>query len=140
MLTLELLEGEQVADLELQAFTLDERRHLAYLITEAWMTMIFRHGFFHADPHPANILVIGGEQIGLVDFGQAGKLSDDDMSKLTALFIDAAEENVDALARRLGDLGVRYDRSREAGADRGRSASSTTSTTARGSPRSIRCR
>jgi ubiquinone biosynthesis protein len=36
------------------------------------------------------------------------------MSKLTALFIDAAEENVDALARRLGDLGVRYDRSREA--------------------------
>ena len=30
--------------------------HIAYLITEAWMTMIFRHGFFHADPHPANIL------------------------------------------------------------------------------------
>ena len=114
MLTLELLEGEQVADLELQAFTMDERRHLAYLITEAWMTMIFRHGFFHADPHPANILLIGGEQIGLVDFGLAGKLSDDDMSKLTALFIDAAEENVDALAKRLGDLGVRYDRSREA--------------------------
>jgi ubiquinone biosynthesis protein len=113
VLTLELLEGEQVADLELQAFTMDERRHLAYLITEAWMTMIFRHGFFHADPHPANILLIGGDQIGLVDFGLAGKLSDDDMSKLTALFIDAAEENVDALAKRLGDLGVRYDRSRE---------------------------
>jgi ubiquinone biosynthesis protein len=114
VLTLELLDGEQVADLELQAFTMDERRHLAYLITEAWMTMIFRHGFFHADPHPANILLIGGDQIGLVDFGLAGKLSDDDMSKLTALFIDAAEENVDALAKRLGDLGVRYDRSREA--------------------------
>ena len=114
VLTLELLEGEQVADLDLQAFTMDERRHLAYLITEAWMTMIFRHGFFHADPHPANILLIGSEQIGLVDFGLAGKLSDDDMSKLTALFIDAAEENVDALAKRLGDLGVRYDRSREA--------------------------
>jgi ubiquinone biosynthesis protein len=113
VLTLELLEGEQVADLELEAFTMDERRHLAYLITEAWMTMIFRHGFFHADPHPANILLIGGDQIGLVDFGLAGNLSDDDMSKLTALFIDAAEENVDALAKRLGDLGVRYDRSRE---------------------------
>jgi ubiquinone biosynthesis protein len=113
VLTLELLDGEQVADLELQAFTMDERRHLAYLITEAWMTMIFRHGFFHADPHPANILLIGSDQIGLVDFGLAGKLSDDDMSKLTALFIDAAEENVDALAKRLGDLGVRYDRSRE---------------------------
>jgi ubiquinone biosynthesis protein len=114
VLTLELLEGPQLADLPHDAYTLDARRRLAYLMTEAWMTMIFRHGFFHGDPHPANILVLGGEEIGLVDFGQAGKLSDDDMSKLTALFIDAAEENVDALARRLGDLGVRYDRSREA--------------------------
>jgi ubiquinone biosynthesis protein len=58
--------------------------------------------------------VLGADQVGLVDFGQAGKLSDDDMSKLTALFIDAAEENVDSLAKRLGDLGVRYDRAREA--------------------------
>jgi len=114
VLTLELLEGFQLADLPHDAYTLDERRRLAYLMAEAWMTMIFRHGFFHGDPHPANILVLGGEEIGLVDFGQAGKLSDDDMSKLTALFIDAAEENVDALARQLGDLGVRYDRAREA--------------------------
>jgi ubiquinone biosynthesis protein len=114
VLTLELLEGPQLADLPLDAYTLDERRRLAYLMTEAWMTMIFRHGFFHGDPHPANILVLGSDQLGLVDFGQAGKLSDDDMSKLTALFIDAAEENVDGLARRLGDLGVRYERAREA--------------------------
>jgi ubiquinone biosynthesis protein len=114
VLTLELLEGPQLADLPLDAYTLDERRRLAYLMTEAWMTMIFRHGFFHGDPHPANILVLGSDQLGLVDFGQAGKLSDDDMSKLTALFIDAAEENVDGLAKRLGDLGVRYERAREA--------------------------
>jgi ubiquinone biosynthesis protein len=113
VLTLELLDGPQLADVELEGYTLDERRRLAYLMTEAWMTMIFRHGFFHGDPHPANILVLGPERIGLVDFGQAGKLSDDDMSKLTGLFIDAAEENVDSLAKRLADLGVRYDRARE---------------------------
>ena len=39
--------------------TIEERRRLAYLMTETWMTMIFRHGFFHGDPHPANILVLG---------------------------------------------------------------------------------
>jgi ubiquinone biosynthesis protein len=114
VLTLELLNGPQLVDLEVEGYTADERRRLATLMTEAWMTMIFRHGFFHADPHPANILVLGPEQIGLVDFGQAGKLSEDDMSKLTALFIDAASEIVDGLAKRLGDLGVRYERSREA--------------------------
>ena len=53
------------------------------------------------------------DRIGLVDFGLAGTLTDDDMSKLTRLFIDAANENVDALPRRLAELGVRYDRERE---------------------------
>jgi ubiquinone biosynthesis protein len=114
VLTLEMLQGTQLADLELEAHTLEERNRLATLLTETWMTMIFRHGFFHGDPHPANILVMGPEQIGLVDFGQTGKLSDDDISKMTALFIDAASENVDVLAKRLGDLGVRYERAREA--------------------------
>ena len=114
VLTLEMLQGAQLADVELDDYTLEERHRLATLLTETWMTMIFRNGFFHGDPHPANILVIGPDQIGLVDFGQTGKLSDDDISKMTALFIDAASENVDVLAKRLGDLGVRYERSREA--------------------------
>jgi ubiquinone biosynthesis protein len=114
VLTLEWLDGTQVVDLDPQTWSVEDRRDLAYLMTETWMTMIFRHGFFHGDPHPANILVLGrADQIGLVDFGAVGKLSDDDMSKLTRLFIDAAAENVDALPRRLADLGVRYPKERE---------------------------
>src|SRR5205809_1448661 len=90
VLTLELLEGIQLADLPQDAWTMEERRRLAYLMAETWMTMIFRHGFFHGDPHPANIFVLDeGNLIGLVDFGQVGKLSDDDLAKLTRLFIDA---------------------------------------------------
>jgi ubiquinone biosynthesis protein len=114
VLTLEWLDGIQVADLDSNQWSLEDRRNVAYMMTETWMTMIFRHGFFHGDPHPANILVLGrGEQIGLVDFGAVGKLTDDDMSKLTRLFIDAASENVDALPKRLVDLGVRYPKERE---------------------------
>jgi len=113
VLTLERLDGVQLADVDVENWPLDQRRRLAYLVTETWMTMIFRHGFFHGDPHPANILVLSPERIGLVDFGLTGKLSDDDMSKLTRLFIDAASENVDMLPRRLADLGVRYPKERE---------------------------
>jgi ubiquinone biosynthesis protein len=114
VLTLELLEGVQLRDLPQEVWTLEERRRLAYLMTDTWMTMIFRHGFFHADPHPANIFVLqDGDVIGLVDFGQTGALSDDDMSKLTRLFIDAANEQVEQLPRRLYELGVRYPRERE---------------------------
>jgi ubiquinone biosynthesis protein len=113
VLTLEFLDGVQLVDLDFQTTSLDERRELAVRMTETWMEMIFRHGFFHGDPHPANILVLPGARIGLVDFGLAGRLTDDDMSKLTRLFIDAATENVDALPRRLADLGVRYPKERE---------------------------
>jgi ubiquinone biosynthesis protein len=54
------------------------------------------------------------EQVGLVDFGMAGQLSDDDMSKLTGLFIDVVNERIDALPRRLAALGVRYPKEQEA--------------------------
>jgi ubiquinone biosynthesis protein len=115
VLTLEFLDGTKIADLQSGELSDDECRRLAYSMAEAWMTMVFRHGIFHGDPHPANILMLGHpERIGLVDFGQAGRLTDDDMSKLTALFIDAAAENVDALPKRLADLGVRYEKTREA--------------------------
>jgi ubiquinone biosynthesis protein len=113
VLTLEYLEGVQLADIDVEHWTLDQRRHLAYLVTETWMTMIFRHGFFHGDPHPANILVLSPDRIGLVDFGLTGKLTDDDMTKLTRLFIDAAAENIEVLPKRLADLGVRYPKERE---------------------------
>ena len=114
MLALELLEGTQLADIDVASLSAAERRDLAYRAAEIWMTMIFRHGFFHGDPHPANVFVLGdGGVIGLVDFGQVGKLTDDDMSKLTRLFIDAANEQIEQLPRRLAELGVRYPKERE---------------------------
>ena len=109
VLTLELLEGVHLRDLDLGRYTIEERKRLAYLIAEAWMHMIFRNGFFHADPHPSNIMVLEQtEHIGLIDFGMVGKLTDEDMSKLTGLFIDVVNERIEALPRRLAALGVRY--------------------------------
>jgi len=114
VLTLEWLEGTQLADVDRLPLSIEERRDLAYQIAETWMAMIFRHGFFHGDPHPANILILEeAGTIGLVDFGAVGKLTDDDMTKLTRIFIDAAAENVDVLPKRLADLGVRYPKERE---------------------------
>jgi ubiquinone biosynthesis protein len=113
VLTLEYLHGTQIRDIDVASRSPEERRELAYRMTDAWMTMIFRHGFFHGDPHPANILLLDDGRIGLVDFGLAGRLTDEDMTRLTRLFIDAATENVDALPRRLAELGLRYPKERE---------------------------
>ncbi len=112
VLTLEFIDGVQLVDLPPET-PLERRRQVAYTMTDAWMAMIFRHGFFHGDPHPANVLVLADGTIGLVDFGAVGRLTDEDMTKLTRLFIDVAQERVDMLPKRLGDLGVRYPPERE---------------------------
>ncbi|MDQ3669447.1 MAG: AarF/UbiB family protein, partial [Actinomycetota bacterium] len=114
VLTLERLEGVHLRDLDFATYTMEERARLAEVIADAWMAMIFRHGFFHADPHPSNIMVLEQtEQIGLVDFGMAGKLTGEDMSKATRLFIDVVNENIERLPRDLAALGVKYDREKE---------------------------
>jgi ubiquinone biosynthesis protein len=113
VLTLEFLHGTKIADLDLVTMRPDQRRDVAYRMADTWMTMVFRHGFFHADPHPANIFVLDSGELGLVDMGQAGKLTDEDMARLTRLFVDAATENIDAIPRRLRELGVRYAPERE---------------------------
>ncbi len=113
LLTLDRLEGTHIRDLDLASWDDDARRALAYTMTDAWMAMIFRHAFFHGDPHPSNILQLDDGRLGLIDFGLAGRLTELDMARLTRLFVDAATENVEALPRRLTDLGVRYPRERE---------------------------
>ena len=113
LLTLDRLDGAHVRDLDLASWEDEERRELAYTMTDAWMAMIFRHAFFHGDPHPSNLLHLDDGRLGLIDFGLAGRLTEMDMARLTRLFVDAATENVEALPRRLADLGVRYPRERE---------------------------
>jgi ubiquinone biosynthesis protein len=113
VLTLQLIEGETLSHLDLAEWSLEDRHALAARVAETWMKMIFVHGFFHADPHPANIMVIGPDRLGLIDFGMVGQLSDRDRTSAVRLLIDILECDEVRIARRLRELGVRYPRERE---------------------------
>ena len=113
MLTLEFIEGTQLADIDEVGYSLEERKRLAEVIAEAWMTMIFRDGFFHGDPHPGEHPRHPARPDRARRLRPRGKLTDDDVSKATRLFIDVANENVEDLPKRLADLGVRYPKERE---------------------------
>jgi ubiquinone biosynthesis protein len=65
---------------------------------------IFEFGFFHADPHPGNIIVLPDSVIGLVDFGMMATLSKRDRERLAKLvyFISARDDN--QVARALNEL------------------------------------
>jgi ubiquinone biosynthesis protein len=41
----------------------------------AVLRMVLEHGYFHADPHPGNVLFLPGDRIGIIDFGMVGMLT-----------------------------------------------------------------
>jgi predicted unusual protein kinase regulating ubiquinone biosynthesis (AarF/ABC1/UbiB family) len=97
VLTLDYLEGIPVlavisairrgdtAFLEMLSAKGHEPRRIAAHIVWNALNQIYRFGYFHADPHPANLLVLDGDAIGYVDFGIVGKL-DDEMTESLRYF------------------------------------------------------
>lgn len=114
VLTMDRVAGRPLAHVDLETMTTDERRLLAARIAESWMQMVFADGLFHADPHPANIMVIGPDHIGLIDFGMVGVLSKGDRESAVRLFGDILEQNMERIPRDLKSLGINYPREVEA--------------------------
>src|SRR5215831_8489004 len=52
-----------------------DRKSLAARGADAVLKMILVDGFFHADPHPGNVMYLPGNRIALIDFGMVGRLS-----------------------------------------------------------------
>jgi ubiquinone biosynthesis protein len=52
-----------------------DRKALAARGADAVLKMILVDGFFHADPHPGNVMYLPGNRIALIDFGMVGRLS-----------------------------------------------------------------
>lgn len=113
VLTQDRIEGPTLAHADLDALSAEERRTLAARLAETWMQMVFGDGMFHADPHPANIIVLGPDRIGLIDFGMVGMLTQDDRESAIRLFTDIMTQKTERLPRDLRALGIRYPRELE---------------------------
>jgi ubiquinone biosynthesis protein len=70
--------------------------------------MVFEDGFFHADPHPGNIIMMGTAQepvLGLIDLGLVGRLSEDMRDKAIQLMVAAVTADANGLADSLLAMG-----------------------------------
>jgi ubiquinone biosynthesis protein len=75
VLTTTWYDGVKIAETaRLDEWQLD-RRDLAARLLRAYCQMVFKDGFYHADPHPGNILVCRDGRLVLLDFGATGRLS-----------------------------------------------------------------
>ena len=107
VLTLEFLRGHKIYD------AIQNHGHKGPVIAKASMgvvlKMIFEDGFFHADPHPGNILLWGEPDhplIGLIDLGMVGRLSPEMRDKTIDLMVGAVRQDYIAMAEALYAIGT----------------------------------
>jgi ubiquinone biosynthesis protein len=65
--------GSQIARAEAEGYDL---QLLAARGADAVLKMILLDGYFHADPHPGNVIYMPGNRVGLIDFGMVGRVTD----------------------------------------------------------------
>ena len=107
VLTLEFLPGHKVYE------AIDKHGHAGPAIAKTAVgvviKMIFEDGFFHADPHPGNILLSGEPDhpvIGMVDLGMVGRLSPEMRDKTVDMMVAAVRQDHIALADALYAIGT----------------------------------
>lgn len=76
VLVMRRLDGINMDDWSETVATPQQRNRMARRMTRCYMEMLFDHGVFHADPHAGNLLALSGERLGILDFGQVGRIDD----------------------------------------------------------------
>jgi ubiquinone biosynthesis protein len=77
VLCMEFFDGLAPDSAEAQQLPEEQRRHLTDLGAAAIIRMLYRDGFFHADLHPGNLLILPGPMIGFIDLGMVGRLDEE---------------------------------------------------------------
>lgn len=76
VLTMEFLDGVKLSEREELARRGFDLEEVARRGAEMYLKMIFGLGFYHADPHPGNIVLLPDNVIGLMDFGMVGRIDE----------------------------------------------------------------
>jgi ubiquinone biosynthesis protein len=105
VLTLEYFEGRKVDAAVATGFVGPKIARTALGVV---VKMIFEDGFFHADPHPGNVIILGTPEepvIGLIDVGMVGRLSPELRDRAVDLMVASVRKDTYAVADALYTIG-----------------------------------
>jgi ubiquinone biosynthesis protein len=105
VITMDDLTGIKLSDIETLRASGYDLPSIAAQVVHLYLEMVFEHGMFHADPHPANILV-HEQQIGLVDFGVVGYLTPRIKDDLGDLLFALVQQDADGMVRIIIRMGA----------------------------------
>ena len=101
VLVMEFVEGIKVSDLDALADANLDLELIADRGADIILKQIFEHGFFHADPHPGNILILPDNVICLLDYGMTGSLTGRNREHLGDLIAGIVRRNAKRMTRSL---------------------------------------
>ncbi|MGI4871702.1 MAG: ABC1 kinase family protein [Janthinobacterium lividum] len=109
ILVIEFVKGCKITDKEqLLAWNLSPET-VAETGMDIYLTQIFEFGFFHADPHPGNVLVRPDGRLVLIDFGMVGKLTKQQKYAFAGVFIGMARQDARSMALNFRRLAISSD-------------------------------
>jgi ubiquinone biosynthesis protein len=104
VLCMEYLEGAEPNAETVQALPHQERQRLIDIGAAAVIRMLYEDGFFHADLHPGNLLILPDNRVGFIDLGMVGRLDPELRHNLMYLFYSLVIEDYEGAARHLSDV------------------------------------
>ncbi len=109
MLVMEYMSGCKITDIpQMEAWGISPERMVEKGM-EVYLSQIFDYGFFHADPHPGNILVRPNGKLVLLDFGMVGKLTQFQKYAFAGVLIGLANQDPRSMALNLRKLSPETD-------------------------------
>jgi len=106
VLVMTYVEGCKMDDIAaITAYGIDPRE-VAMIGLRSFSRQLMEFGFFHADPHPANTIVMPDGRVGLVDFGITGLIDEALMRQIANLFLGYAEHDYDMVMEALEAAGL----------------------------------
>ncbi len=106
VIVLERIHGIKITDITALDAAGYDRHELATNSAKFVLKEVLEDGFFHADPHPGNLLILEGGVLGVLDFGTVGRLEPSDRYNLGRLFIVAVQLDVDGIVDQLMRMGI----------------------------------
>ncbi len=106
VLVMEHIDGIKMDQVdEIVAAGLDPKE-VAMIGLRSFSRQLMEFGYFHADPHPGNTIVMRDGRVSLVDFGIIGYLDEETMRQIANLFLGYAEHDYDMVMDALMDAGL----------------------------------
>ena len=99
VLTMERIHGRKVTEVSPLARLDLDGASLANALFEAYLDQILVEGFFHADPHPGNVLLTPDGRLGLIDLGMVARVAPEMRERLLRLLLALGEGRGEEVAR-----------------------------------------